>query len=105
MLLATLIASGCTTLVQPTTCEPGATTCGGIHDARFCEHVATELEGRDCAALGLAPSGHFCVVTTTGCRETTYAVREQDCRVLRYETVRDAMQAECPPGAPTFVNR
>jgi hypothetical protein len=96
----------CTTFIQPTACEHGSTSCGGIHDARFCEYVAVAVEGADCAGLGIAPSTPFCVVTHgSACVDTNYAVRDRDCRVLRYEGIRDAMRAECPPGAPMFVNR
>jgi hypothetical protein len=95
---------GCTTYVQPTTCDPGSTACGGVHDARFCEYVVVSLEGAECASLGLAESKHFCVVTTQ-CIDTNYAVQDRDCKVLRYQTVRDSMRAECAPGTPTFVRR
>jgi hypothetical protein len=101
---ATVLTS-CTTTIHPTTCEPGSTSCGGIHDARFCEYVATAVQGAACASLGLVEARHFCVVTTAACMETTYAVKDQDCEVLQYEAVRDSTRAECPPGAPIFVNR
>jgi hypothetical protein len=93
-----------TTYVQPTLCDPGATACAGIHDARFCEYVAVSVEGADCGAIGLAQSKPFCVVTTP-CIDTNYAVKDRDCKVLRYQAVRDGMRAECAPGAPTFVTR
>lgn len=95
----------CTTYIQPTTCERNSTSCSGIHDARFCQYVATAVEGTACASLGLVEAKPFCVVTTTGCIETNYAVKDQDCKVVRYESVRDSVRAECPSGAPTFVNR
>jgi L-alanine-DL-glutamate epimerase-like enolase superfamily enzyme len=105
VIVAAAATTSCTTFIQPTTCEPGSTSCGGIHDARFCEYVATAVEGTACAAVGLAEARHFCVVTTTACVDTSYAVKDQDCRVLSYETLRDGMRADCPPGAPMFVNR
>jgi hypothetical protein len=101
---AAVLAPSCTTYVQPTTCDPGSTACGGIHDARFCEYVALSVEGPDCASFGLAESKPFCVVTTR-CLGTDYAVKDRDCRVRRYQTVRDSMRAECAPGTPTFVTR
>ncbi len=104
LVIVAAAAASCTTFVQPTTCEPGSTSCGGIHDARFCEYEATAVEGAACAGLGLVEAKPFCVVTTA-CVHTNYAVRDQDCKVLRYKAVRDAMRAECPPGAPVFVNR
>jgi hypothetical protein len=97
--------TGCVTYIEPTSCEPGATACAGIHDARFCEYLATQVEGSACARLGIVETRPFCVVSTGSCVETNYALKDQDCRVLRYEAVRDAMRAECPTGAPTFVKR
>jgi hypothetical protein len=104
-LMATAVAvTNCTTFVEPTTCELGSTACGGIHDARFCDYVAEAIEGGDCAALNIAPSEHFCVVTTK-CIDTNYAVKNRDCRVLRYENVLDSAWDHCPADAPRFVNR
>ena len=103
--VAMAVMTSCTTFIQPTTCEPGSTSCAGIHDARFCEYQVLAVEGAECASLGIAASKPFCVVTTTACTETNYAVKDHDCKVLRYETVRDAMRDECPSGAPMFVNR
>lgn len=101
---AVAVVAGCTTHIQPTTCEPGSTACGGIHDARFCEYVATVVEGADCGSLGIAESRPFCVVTTR-CNDTDYAVKDRDCRVLRYQAVRDGYRNECTPGTPMFVSR
>ena len=101
---AAVFVPSCTTYVQPATCERGSTACGGIHDARFCDYVAVSVEGADCASLGLAEAKHFCVVTTR-CVDTDYVVRDHDCKVVRYQKVRDSMRAECAPGAPTFVSR
>jgi|HubBroStandDraft_1064217.scaffolds.fasta_scaffold331937_2 hypothetical protein len=94
----------CTTFVEPTTCKLGSTACGGIHDSRFCEYLTVDVEGADCAALNLAPSKLFCVVTSQ-CIDTNYAVKNRDCKVLRYSRVRDNYRDECPEGAPTFINR
>ncbi len=95
----------CTTYVRPTTCQPGATGCGGIDDARFCDDVAVEVRGKDCAALGIVQSRHFCVVSPAACLDNQYAVTGRDCQVLRYEAVSDATREECDPGTPIFVNQ
>jgi hypothetical protein len=97
--------SSCTTFVEPTACERGSTACGGIHDARFCDYVAVAVVGADCNALGVIESSHFCVVTSTACIDTNYALKDRDCKVVRYEKVSDSAWAKCPAGAPTFVNR
>ena len=102
---ALLALPGCTTFVQPTSCEAKATRCAGIHDARFCDIVATAVEGADCAGLGLVPSQHICIVTRSACTHTDYAVKDRDCRMLRYEAVRSSWDNECPAGAPVFVTR
>ena len=114
--VATLALSGCTTYLQPTTCDrlprsptgpqQGTTACGGIHDARFCDYVAVAVEGADCAPLGIVETKHFCVVTHAACIDTHYAVKDHNCRVAHYEKVHDSPFAEeCPSDAPTFVNR
>jgi hypothetical protein len=104
-MLATAVAiASCTTFVEPTTCVRDSTACAGIHDARFCHYVADAVEGADCAALSLSESKHFCVVTTN-CIGTNYAVKDRDCKVLRYSRVSDDYRDECPEGAPIFVNR
>ena len=95
----------CTTFVQPTSCKNGASSCGGIRDARFCDIVADEVEGADCELLGVLPSHHFCVVTRSACVHADYAVKGRDCRVRRYEPVRSTWYADCPPGVPVFVSR
>jgi hypothetical protein len=105
VILSTVALWSCTTFIEETTCERGKTACGGIHDARFCEYVAVAVEGADCTALGIVESKQFCVVTSTACIDTHYAVKNGDCRVVRYEKVRDSARAECSSGAPTFVNR
>jgi hypothetical protein len=105
-LVATAVALPCcTTFVEPTTCSQGASACGGIHDARFCENVAIAVEGADCTALNIVQSKPFCVVTTSACIDTHYAVKDRDCRVTRYQGVRDSAYSDCPPGAPMFINR
>lgn len=105
VLVLAAATTSCTTFVQPTTCEHGSTACGGIHDARFCERVAIDVEGADCDVLGLLKSKPFCVVQADSCVKTPYAVKGRDCKVLRYEAVRDSMRAECPSGAAMFVHR
>jgi len=103
LITAALLLPSCTTFVRPTTCTQGSTSCGGISDARFCEYVAVAVEGWECARLGLVESKPFCVVRAGPCVDTNYAVR--DCKVLRYEPLRDSARDDCPPGAPMFVSR
>jgi hypothetical protein len=105
VMVAGVVLASCTTFVEPTTCQRNSTSCGGIDDARFCEYVADAVRGMDCAELGLAPSRPFCVVTFGSCIETSYAVKDRDCKVIRYETVRDSTRADCSPGTPMFVNQ
>jgi hypothetical protein len=103
---AGMVVVGCTTFVRPTTCTRGLTSCGGISDARFCDYVALVVEGADCPDLGVAPAKPFCVVTAgRACIDTNYAVRDRHCKVLQYQSVSDGNRADCPPGAPMFVNR
>lgn len=90
----------CTTYVQPVTCEGPPFTCNERTDVKFCQYEALRLEGSDCAAAGLVASREFCVVTATGCVDTTYAVKDRDCRVLEYRAVRT--WRVCPAGTPTF---
>jgi hypothetical protein len=96
---------GCKTFITSTTCEMGKTACGGIQDARFCEYKAVAVEGPDCASLGLVDGRPFCVVTPSACTDTSYAVKDGRCSVLRYESVRESIRADCAPGTPTFVSR
>ena len=105
MILAAAVLSGCTTYVQPTSCTPGSSSCAGISDARFCEYTATSVEGQGCARVGLSASREFCVVKAGPCVDTTYAVKDSDCTVVEYESLRDGARASCPPGAPSFVSR
>jgi hypothetical protein len=105
LLIVLATASGCTTFVQPTACEQGSTACGGIDDARFCDVVATAVEGADCQALGVVAAKHVCVVTSSPCVDTDYAVKGRDCRVVRYVAVRDSSRAECSFDTPTFAVR
>ena len=95
----------CTTVVQPTTCTPGSTACAGIHDARFCENVALTTEGADCASSRIVDAKPFCVVTPAACIQTEYVLKGRDCKVVRYQTLRDSYREECAPGAPMFVSR
>jgi hypothetical protein len=105
LVAAAAVLPSCTTFLTPTVCEERSTACGGIHDARFCDYVAITAQGADCAALGVVESKHFCVVTTSACTDTSYAVKNRDCKVLKYEAVRFSGEAACEPGAPMFVNR
>jgi hypothetical protein len=109
MAVATIVSalsfSNCGGFVEPATCERDTTTCGGIHDARFCDYVALSVEGNACADLGIAEAKHFCVVNSARCIPASYSFGDRDCRVLRYQTVRDSWRADCPSGAPVFVMR
>jgi hypothetical protein len=100
-----VVLTACTTYVKPTTCEPGSTACGGLHDARFCEYRALAVEGTDCPSLAIVPSRPFCVVTTQACIDTNYSVKGRDCRVLKYDRMLDTARDECPRDVPMFVNR
>jgi hypothetical protein len=97
--------SGCTTSVRATTCTEGATSCAGVRDARFCEYVAIQTEGDDCKSNRIIDRQPFWVVTPTRCTSTTYALEDGDCRVIRYELVRDASRVERNADAPMFVGR
>jgi hypothetical protein len=108
LLVALLVAApsliGCTTIIQPVTCEGGPYRCSpDSRDVKFCENEAIEVEGADCAALGIAPSKPFCVVTPshTRCVDTNYEVKDRDCKVLKYRTSRE--WRVCSPGTPTFA--
>jgi hypothetical protein len=72
-------------------------------DVKFCEDEAVAVEGRDCEALGLAASKHFCVVKSKDatCADTHYELKDRDCRVKQYQGVRE--WRECSPGTPTFA--
>jgi hypothetical protein len=105
MLIATLFSgvlsvSSCTTFIEPVKCQGPPFTCNEHTDVKFCEYEALSVQGADCSDLGLAPVKDFCVVTTTGCVHTSYAVKGRDCRVQEYRAVRDWRQ--CPAGTPTF---
>ena len=63
------------------------------------------MEGADCAGLGIVESKPFCVVTSRACFDTSYVIRDHDCRVLRYEHVHQSLRADCEPDTPMFVNR
>ena len=105
-LLANLLLAGatslpsCTTFVRPVKCAGPPFTCNDCTDVKFCEYEAVALDGADCADVGLVASKNFCVVTATACVDTTYAVRDCDCKVREYRAVRESR--ECPPGTPTF---
>jgi hypothetical protein len=108
LLSAVLVAApslaGCTTSIQPVTCEGGPYRCRqDTRDVKFCENVAISVEGAGCAALGITPSSPFCVVTPahTRCVDTNYEVAGRDCKVLEYRTVRE--WRACSPGTPTFA--
>lgn len=104
LLFAAPSLAGCTTTIQPVRCEDAPYRCNpDARDVKFCENEAITVEGADCAALGIAPSKAFCVVTPshTRCVDTNYAVRDRDCKVLEYNTVRE--WRVCSPGTPTFA--
>jgi hypothetical protein len=100
-LAAAAALSSCTTFMHPVTCSGGAFHCGPASDVRFCESVALVVEGTDCTTLGLAPHKRFCFVSRTQCVSTTYAVKDRDCRIVRYEPLKD--WSECSEGTPTFA--
>jgi hypothetical protein len=100
MVAATLLAS-CTTFIQPVRCEGGDYRCNEQSDVKFCEYQAVRVEGADCAAMGLAASKNFCVVTHTACVDTAYEVKARTCRVIQYRPLRE--WRECSPGTPTFA--
>jgi hypothetical protein len=100
-----VVLSSCTTLVRPTTCIAGSTTCGGPPDLRFCEYVAVAVEAAGCADLGIVASKPFCVATHVACLDTQYAVTDRNCRVLRQEALRDSARDDCPADAPMFASR
>jgi len=104
-LVLPVLVGSCTVFVTPTTCERGSTSCAGIHDARFCEYVALSVEGADCAALGIAESRPFAIVSARACGATQYAVKDHDCRVLRQRPVLDGIRADSPLGTPMFVDQ
>jgi hypothetical protein len=104
-LVSAAVLAACTSYVEPASCTPGSSSCAGISDARFCEYVATAVEGGGCARVGLVTSRQFCVVKAGPCATTTYAVKDSDCTVVEYERLRDGAHASCPPGAPSFVSR
>jgi hypothetical protein len=94
------LLSSCTTYVQPVKCEGPPFSCNERTDVKFCQYRAVALEGSECAAVGLVASRDFCVVTATACVDTTYAVKDRDCKVLEYTAVRAWRM--CPAGTPTF---
>lgn len=105
-LLASLVLAGaatlpsCTTYIRPVKCEGPPFTCNERTDVKFCEYEAVALAGADCADVGLVASKSFCVVTASACVDTTYAVKDRDCKVREYRAVRE--WRACPPGTPTF---
>ena len=99
--LAAITATSCTTYVRRVTCEGGEYRCNEQHDVKFCENIVVALDGRDCSDVGLVVGQRFCVVTADRCVTTNYAIRDRDCRVLRYAGVRE--WRDCSPGTPTFA--
>ncbi len=102
-LVMALSLAGCTTTVQPITCQGGPYRCNEGRDMKFCEDEAIVVAGADCAALGIAPSKHFCIVKREDevCADTHYALKGRDCRVEDYRAVRE--WRECAPGTPMFA--
>jgi hypothetical protein len=103
ILVATALAvTSCTTAMRPVQCQGEPHRCNELHDARFCEYASVASEGSECAALGLATSSQFCVVTANACvLETTYQVSGRHCRVTQLQMLREG--GECTPGLPTFM--
>ena len=105
-LIASLFIAGaallpsCTTFIRPVKCEGPPFTCNERTDVKFCEYSAVAVEGADCADVGLVAAKNFCVVTATACVDTTYAVKDRDCKVREYRAVREWRQ--CTSGTPTF---
>jgi hypothetical protein len=60
------------------------------------------VDGPECAQLGLVPNHPFCFVSSGPCVSTTYTTKDDGCRFVRYELLRDSRQ--CSPGAPTFAS-
>jgi len=90
----------CTTFVQPVACGPQARACGERHDVVFCESMALAVQGTDCPSAGLSAGKPFCYVSAGPCVHTTYALKNRDCVVLRYDPLGE--RGECPSGTPTF---
>jgi hypothetical protein len=104
MLVTASSLAGCTTSIQPVTCEGGPYRCHPDSlDVKFCENEAITVDGADCASLGLAASKPFCVVVPSHstCIETHYEVKGRDCSVREYRAVRE--WRECSAGTPTFA--
>lgn len=66
---------------------------------------STKHEGVARGDVSLVEGKLFCFVTSQACIHTNHAVKDQDCKVVRYELVRDRMSADCPIDAPMFANR
>jgi hypothetical protein len=82
-------------------CGTNPYTCGEHQDVRFCESVVESVEGADCSSAGLVTGKPFCFVASGRCVSTTYALRDEDCVVVRYEPVREWY--DCSPGVPIFA--
>jgi hypothetical protein len=93
--------ASCTAPMVPTDCGRQAFRCGAVSDVKFCESVALDVEGSDCTSLGVEPSKPFCYATRARCVHADYAVKGRDCKVLRYQPVRE--WSECSLGTPTFI--
>jgi hypothetical protein len=104
LLVAATWLTDCTTTIQPVQCQGGPYRCNvGSRDVKFCEDEAITLAGANCAALGLAPSKHFCIVKPedASCADARYELRGLDCQVSEYRAVRE--WRECSEGTPTFA--
>jgi hypothetical protein len=105
LLFAALLLAGCTTTLRSVQCEGGPYRCHeGSGDVMFCENEVIAVEGSECAAAGLAPSKHFCVVVPQPqpcAGETHFEMKGLDCNVLQYRALRE--WRECSAGTPTFA--
>jgi hypothetical protein len=102
---AVCLVGGCTTYVQPVTCEEGATNCNQDRDVKFCEYEAIEVAGTNCGDLGLAPGKRFCIldpiIGSYPCMSSTYQAK--NCSVTLSRQLWDGR--ECSTGAPVFARR
>jgi hypothetical protein len=95
-----LLLPCCMTHMQPAVCGDEKSSCGHLHDVRFCENVALSVDGSDCASAKLMVGKPFCYVSSGPCVQRTFALKDHDCVVYRYQLVRES--EECSQGTPTF---
>jgi hypothetical protein len=70
---------------------------------RFCEYLAVDVQGVDCARLGITAGRNFCVVSPSPCVDTHYELKDGDCNVTHYVAERESFT--CTSGTPTFLSR